>query len=347
MIQKHCISNDTSIYEAWPDIALTPSGKLLCVFAECTHHGDRSYTRIMLTESFDRGRSWSPKRPLTEGTEGLDYFYNCPRISLMKDGRLCMLVDKIPHKKGGEQNVNHLAKVLLYFSSDSGSTWSEAIETPLRGIVPDKLIELETGRWIISAHHYEDGYLTQFMRYSDDRGQAWSERITVGKKIGLNLCEVSMLPLGEGRIVAFMRENSGIGMDCIKSISHDNGETWSELINFPLPACHRPVSGVLNDGRIMITYRFMQAGKGWLGSWTQNFFAAISDSESALAKTRNEAWTRIMPIDYDRSPKSDLGYSGWVQFPDGEIYIAQYIVDDAIYKGQIRGYSLRPEEFML
>ena len=74
MIQKFTISRDDSIYEAWPDVVLTPSGKLICVFAECTHHHDRSYTRIMLTESVDRGRTWSPKRALTDGTQGLPYY---------------------------------------------------------------------------------------------------------------------------------------------------------------------------------------------------------------------------------------------------------------------------------
>jgi sialidase-1 len=35
-----------------------------------------------------------------------------------------------------------------------------------------------------------------------------------------------------------------------------------------------------------------------------------------------------------------------VQFDDGEIYIVNYIVDDAP-KGQIRGYSLGMEDFLL
>ena len=58
-----------------------------------------------------------------------------------------------------------------------------------------------------------------------------------------------------------------------------------------------------------------------MGSWTQNFFSALTDRESAVSRTRDKAWTRIMPLDFDRSPKSDLGYSGWVQFTDGEIYV--------------------------
>ena len=100
------------------------------------------------------------------------------------------------------------------------------------------------------------------------------------------------------------------------------------------------------DGRVMITFRFMQGGKGWLGTWTQNFFAAVTDRESLLARAREDAWTRIMPLDYDRSLRSDLGYSGWVQFPDGEIYTVSYIVDDWP-RGQIRGYSFNPDAFAL
>ena len=344
MIQKFSISRDDAIYEAWPDVALTPSGRLVCVFSECTHHGDRSYTRVMVCDSTDRGRTWSPKRPLTEGTADKPYYYNCARITQLRDGRLCIVVDRIP--TGGEAQVAHLAVNLMAFSSDDGATWGPLEETPVRGIVPDKLLELENGRWILPAHYYEGDWLTQYLWYSDDQGKSWSERITVARKEGLHLCEVSILPVGESSLVAFLRENSFLGWDCKKTISHDNGETWSEVIDFPLPGCHRPVAGHLADGHILITHRFMQGGKGWVGSWTQNFFAALTDDASALASSRGEASTRILPIDFDRSPHSDLGYSGWVQFDDGEIYIVNYIVDDAP-KGQIRGYALQPEEFLL
>ncbi len=344
-IQKFTVSNDPAIYEAWPDVVQTRSGKLVCVFSECAHHGDRSYTRIMLADSHDRGRSWTPKRPLTEGTRGLDYYYNCARISTLRDGRLVVIVDRIPFIDG--EKVAGKARNLLYFSNDDGVTWSEPAETPLCGIVPDKLLELESGRWIIAAHRPLNDKLTQYLRWSDDRGATWSDDVVVAHSPDFHLCEVSILPMGEGTLVAFMRENSGMGYDCKKVISRDNGESWGEIIDFPLPGCHRPVAGHLADGSILITYRFMQGGKGWLGSWTQNFFAALSNDESALASSRRESSARILPVDYDRSPKSDLGYSGWVQFDDGEVYIVNYIVDDAVDKGQIRGYSLHPKEFYL
>lgn len=343
-IEKITISNDPAIYEAWPDLVLTASGKLLCVFTECTHHRDRSYTRIMLTESTDNGKSWSPKRPLTEGTAGLPYSYNCARISALRDGRLAVIVDRLnaAGEKEDSQSVN-----LLYFSSDDGVSWSEGAETPLRGIVPDKLRELEDGRWIVSAHYSIRGNLATFCRYSDDRGRTWSDEILIGHDRRYQLCETCILPVGEGKLVAFMRENSGLGRDCIKSISYDNGASWSPLVDFPLPGCHRPVAGILRDGKIFITYRFMQGGKRGFGAWTQNFFGALTDRGSALSVRRGDAWSRIIPIDYDRSPNSDLGYSGWEQLSDGSVYIVSYIVDDAIDKGQIRGYRLQLQDFML
>lgn len=345
MIQKFTVSRDDSIYHAWPDVALLESGKMVCVFSECTHHRDRSYTRIMVCHSEDRGRTWSEKRPVTEGTKG-NPFYNCARITALRDGRLAIVVDKLfsDERSAAPDDCRNL----IYFSTDEGFTWETPVETPVRGIVPDKLLELENGRWIIGAHYKDkaSGLLTQRMWYSDDQAKTWSDPVIIAEKEGLNLCEVTILPTGDDTLVAFHRENSGDGQDCYKAISKDNGETWGDVIRFPLPGCHRPVSGFLKDGRIMITHRFMHGGKGWVGTWTQNFFAALTDKESALAPDRKGAWTRILPVDFDRSPESDLGYSGWVQFDDEEIYIVNYIVDDAP-KGQIRGYSMRPSDFLL
>ncbi len=72
----------------------------------------------------------------------------------------------------------------------------------------------------------------------------------------------------------------------------------------------------------------------------------MTDVESCLATERRGAATRILPIAFDRSPASDTGYSGWVQFPDGELYIVNYCLDDAP-KAQIRGYALRESDFLV
>lgn len=343
-VQKFKISCDKNIYEAWPDVILLNNGKMICAFNECTHHADRTYSRVMLTESFDHGKTWTPKHPLSESTEGLPYFYDVGRLALLKSGKIVFTVSRCIHNLPMESETTD---VIIFESSDNGETWSDPIITPLKGLVPDKLTELDNGRLLLSAHRaVESGRLVQYLIYSDDSGDSWSPEIVMADDPRYDLCEVSMLPLGNGTIVSFFRVNNGC-VDCQKVISHDNGETWSELIPFPIPGCHRPSAGFLQDGRILITCRLYQGGAGWFGNWTQNTIAVMTDKESALADNRKGAATRILPLDFDRSPVSDTGYTGWVQFPDQEIYVVNYIVDDKIDKAQIRGYSLSTSDFLL
>lgn len=336
------VSRDDSIYEAWPDIEMTSTGKLICIFTRCNHHSDRDNSQLMLCESMDRGKTWSRPYPLTKPCNASDYWNN-GRIKRLSDESFVIVCDKIL----GEEKENK-AQVYMWKGDINGKFNFEPIITPVRGIVPDKLLELKCGRWLIAAHclNTKTGKLEEGLWYSDNKGETWSERIIVASDERYNLCEASLLELPDGTIVAFMRENSGLGFDCMKSISYDMGESFHGVYPMPIPACHRPVSGLLNSGKLMISYRFMQGGKGWLGNWTQNFFAAITDINSVKALERKNQSVRIMPVDYDRSPVSDLGYSGWVQYPDGEIYMVNYIVDDAPM-AQIRGYSFYESDFIL
>jgi|GEM_PF-1706497 len=83
-----------------------------------------------------------------------------------------------------------------------------------------------------------------------------------------------------------LRENSSKGWDCYKVISRDGGLTWGPPSQLPIPACHRPTAGWLKDGRVMITCRLMQGGKGWVGWWTQNTLAVLTDRESLSFSAR-------------------------------------------------------------
>jgi hypothetical protein len=356
VLEPFAISRDEHLYHAWPDVALTPSGRLVCVFSECRHHADRGPTRVMVVTSDDRGRTWTPKRPVTQVLERKgpdDPIWNCARVTALSDGRLALIVDRVAGAREGSQGGEQ--SNWLWFSADEGDSWQGPHHTPVWGIVPDRLIELKhgphAGRWILSAHtamecHGERTFV-EWCWLSDDRGETWQGPITIARDPRYKLCEGSIVELPAGELVCFLRENSGQGWDAFKSVSVDGGLTWSELVMFPLPGCHRPVAGVLQSGEVFITHRFMQGGKGWAGWWTQNLFGALTDTASCLATTRGEAHTRILPIDFDRSPASDTGYTGWVQFDDGEIYIVNYIVDDHHPLAQIRGYSLRLGDFVL
>ncbi len=344
-LQKFSVARDDSFYHGWPDVVKTPSGKLVCCFSECAHHIDRTNARIMLTESYDRGRTWTAKHPLSEVSQK-DFYFNCARLSTLPDGRIVCLCDRVDASAHGEHGPNTVQYV--WIADPEGEAWSEPRILPFRGIVPDKYHVLKNGVHLVAAHDLgENGKLEQYCWRSEDGGKTWSERITIAADPRYNLCEVSVLELEDGLLVAFIRENSWQAWDCKKAVSHDWGKTWEGVYDAPIPGCQRPVSGLLNDGKtVMVTHRFMQGGRGWVGFWTQNVFAAFLPVEDAAKTQRSEQASRIFPLDFDRSPVSDLGYTGWVQFEDGEIYVVNYIVDDAP-KGQIRGYSFRMEDVLL
>lgn len=345
MIRRHPVARDPAWYLAWPDLALLPDGTLVCVFARCTHHGDRADAGVRCVRSRDRGRTWDAPVEAVEPSHGSPYWNN-PRLTVLGDGRLVLVVDRIS-ADGREGCRVHMAESL-----DAGRTWSRPRALPVEGMVPDRLLVCRqgahAGRWLLAAHRPSaDGQSSaELVWRSDDQGVTWSAATTVAASRELWLCEGSLVELPDGALVCLMRENSGRGLDAFKCLSRDGGATWSSPVAFPLPGCHRPVAGMLAGGEALITYRMSQGGKGWLGWWTQNACVALCTVESLAAPARGQACTRIMPLDYDRSPAADCGYTGWVQYPDGEIVVVNYCVDDAP-KGQIRCYAFTRDDLVL
>ena len=206
-IQQFVVSKDDSIYEAFPALVLTENNRLICVFLECNSHLDRSHTRVVYQTSDDRGRTWSEKKALTEGTADKDYFYDCPSISKLSDGRLVIATNKIYFNEDYRNGYLHETMNYLYFGDPEGNTWTGPIETPVKGIVPDTLCELKSGRWLLSAHRKskDHGCLEQMLWYTDNQGKDWVGPITLASVDGLHLCEVSILELPDESLVAFLR----------------------------------------------------------------------------------------------------------------------------------------------
>lgn len=343
------ISKDDIAYAAWPDVALVTSSsgeRLVTVYAECPHHWDRSWTRIVWRSSDDRGRTWSPPQVLAR--EKRPSFWNCPQIKTLPDGRLVISVDRVTGANEGEAPGSS-QDVYLFFSDDAGNTFGPPVSTPARGIVPDRLF-VSRGNpdiWLLSAHrrHPETEKLAVWTWRSTDAGITWSVPLLVASDPALNLCEVSVVEASNGTLVALLRENSNQGLPAYKCFSDDLGLTWHSLSRLPIPGCHRPKGGLLQSGRCLITARLRQGGAGGFGT-AQLTIAGLLDQSSLLAPGWSDQLTRIRPIDYDRSAYSDNGYTGWVQFSDGVIFVVNYLLDDHP-RGQIRGYLLREEDILL
>lgn len=340
-IQKFIVSRNDAITEAWPDVVLADNGDMVCIYTECSGHLNRDNSRLVIRKSSDRGRTWSDAEPLTDYGRA-DDFYNNARITNI-GGKLVVVCDRVT----GDHEDRAETVVYAWVSEDNGSTWDGPYATPARGIVPDKLRMTRKGRVLLAVHKFnsESGRLEQYLWYSDDKGKTWSERVTVGADSRYNLCEACILEIPDGTLVAFMRENSFKGYDCMKAISHDGGASWQGVYNTPLQGCHRPTAGYLKDGNVLVTYRYLQ-GAATFGRATQNVFAALMEPECITETDRDKQYTNILPLDHDRGVHTDVGYTGWVQFDDGEIYVVNYITDDAP-TDHIRGYSFYPRDIRL
>ncbi len=343
MIERYTVSRDDSIYEAWPDLVKNSRGELICIFTECKFHLDRKGVSLMITRSYDNGKTWAPKEVFVKSPNDV-YTYNCARISKLSDGRLAILCDIGVDMAGKNESLD--CEQHVWFSSDDGDTWEGPTVIPFRGIVPDKYQILSNGRHIFGIHRANDiGKLEQYAYYSDDGGKTWCETL-VAYDPALKLCEVSIVEVKPGTLVAFMRENSKLGLPCKKAISYDYGTTWEGIFDTNIDCCHRPVAGFYDKDKLMMTYRYSQGGLSKMHDRFQNLFVAFFDTDTALAREQRDNKTRIFPLHYDRSTMADTGYSGWARLDDGSFYVVNYTVDNAP-KAYIVGYSFTLDDAII
>lgn len=345
-IRTVTVSNKPDVYECFPDVVLSPGERLVVVYRESDGHIAGDFSHIVWRTSDDLGCTWSPGRHLTQSyrADGRLEKWNCPRISRLSDGRLAVVCDRYSQPPG-ERFREQPPLVYLWLSSDDGETWQGPASTAAEGIVPDKLVELSDGSWILAAHRGfpPEWRLIQRAWHTTDQGKGWHGPITVASQEGLNLCEASIIEAPDGTLIAYMRENSGCGWPIFKAFSHDHGETWDGVYPTLLDSGHRPTAGLLPSGNVLITYRYYPGP----GTRNLNTFACREPVHSALERDRARQSASILPLDHDRSPKADSGYTGWTILPDGEtIFVVNYIVDDAPM-AQIRGYWLTEKNFCM
>lgn len=336
MIEKFSISKDKKYYRAFTDL-IEINGRMICSFTEMNKE-TKEYN-ICICESIDKGNIWTERKILQKKLDD-NGRWDCSRISKMKDGSIIILstwyINDDKTKKDSYVYLWHFDKMFNYIDGP--------IKTTINGIVPDKITELDD-RWITSTHENNNGKRETYLYTSFDKGVTWKKSVLVKSTI-YDVCETSIIALDNNTLVALMRENSGQGIDCLKAISYDKGESWSDIYKMPIPACHRPVITKLKSGNYLITYRFDYAkfiGKGIHGNI---FMGCLCTKEDLLETNRDKIVPRIFPIDYDRNINSNCGYSGQIEFNDGLIYVTAHIVDDNPV-AQIRGYSFREKDLII
>ena len=147
----HPRSVANKVFEAWrspgrftknPDMVRLPNGRLLLVYADNDSHWSQETQVLTILASDDEGRHWTrlaePGRAdLRQGDERLV----TPRLSLLADGRLVVLVD---HDDHGHFHIDQPTGNWAYWSSDGGMTWSAPQDTGIVGFEPDRILDVPT-----------------------------------------------------------------------------------------------------------------------------------------------------------------------------------------------------------
>jgi len=355
VLRSGIVARNDNVYECFPDVARTPSGRLVCVYRESDGHVARQYSRVVVRTSDNDGESWSEAQVLVDGavSSGSLVSWNCPRVSVVPSGAVLALCDASKRPKTSDACPQRDIHVHAWESTDDAESWHSLGELFSRGSLPDRVCVLSTGEWLLATQtrRTERGRLSTLLRRSVDQGKTWSRPVTIASARSLQLCEPSIVPLDDDTLVCYMRENSMMGLPSYKSISRDRGHTWQGPYPTLLGGCHRPVAGLVSSGDILITYRHQPGPPAWNGSgpggriaWARNTFAALETRASALASDTCDQRLVIMPLDHDANIHSDGGYTGWLELRPGEIFCVNYIKDNAPM-AQIRWYRFNLGEF--
>jgi len=163
---------------------------------------------------------------------------------------------------------------------------------------------LPSGRILLPL--YSDGFNLSLVAISDDQGVTWKPSKPI---VGYGNIQPSIVQKKDGSLVAFMRDNGDSPGRILKSISTDNGYSWtsakkSNMIN---PGTSVDVIK-LKDGNWVVVYNDLEDGR---------YSVAVS-----LSDDEGETWKWTKHLEKDDSKKGSFSYPSVIQTKDGMIHIS-------------------------
>lgn len=168
-------------------------------------------------------------------------------------------------------------------------------------------VQLSSGRLILPL--YSDGYNMGLAALSDDHGETWHAS---GPMVGVAGIQPSIIEKANGELVAYLRETGRAPFRVQKSVSRDQGVTWSPLTETEIP----------NPSASLEVVR-LNRSKGWA--------MVFNDSERrreklsiALSFDEGESWPYKRVI----TPRSDGSYPSMIESSDGWIHVTCSVKSD-------------------
>ena len=312
------VDREPGQYLGHPTTVLLEDGKtILCVYPKGHGRGEIVYKR-----SDDGGKTWSDRLPTPATWASSKEVPTLHRvIDAQGKKRLIMWSGLYPAR--------------LAVSEDDGGSWSELKPAgEWGGIVVMGFVEpIPTGKGHYLAMFHDDGRFFQkdgkrtpeftlYKTYSKDGGLTWSFPEAVYRSAEVNLCEPGCIRSPDGKTLAvLLRENSRRKNSHI-IFSTDEGKTWSEPRELPLPLTgDRHTGKYAPDGRLLISFRCIsprsKAGTrpfegdwvAWVGSW-----------DDLVNLNEGQYFVRLK----DNTKGADTAYPGVEILPDGTLVTTTY-----------------------
>lgn len=167
-----------------------------------------------------------------------------------------------------------------------------------------RAIALPSGRILLPL--YSDGFNVGLMAISDDEGAKWRASKPI---VGLGDVQPTLAVRKNGDIVALLRDNGAAPSRVMKSVSKDQGESWSVArdTDLPNPGSSLAVVG-LADGRWALVYNDTESGRNRL---------AVS-----LSKDEGETWPFKRYLEQSEPGDLSYAYPTAIQTRDGRIHVS-------------------------
>ena len=160
-------------------------------------------------------------------------------------------------------------------------------------------IILPSGRYLLPL--YSDGFNLSLTAYSDDHGETWQ---AAGPIVGIGPTQPSFVLKKNGELVAYMRDEGGLPQRVQKSVSQDQGMTWTPAVDTDIPNPSSSLEVIaLKDGRWVMICNDTEEKR-------HRLVLLMSDDEGATWK-----WKR-----YLENGGGAFAYPSMIQTKDGRIH---------------------------
>lgn len=229
-----------------PSIIRAKNSDLLAIAEARAGYSDQAANKLVLKRSSDGGSTWGPLQIVAD--DGDNSLNNPTAVVLRESGRILLMYQRYPQGVGEFKVIEGLTgdkicRSFLIRSDDHGSTWSKpqdvtaSVKRPTvvtsMASGPGIGIELargpHAGRILIPFNQGPKGEWKVYAAYSDDGGATWKYGQTAPAKPTDKGNEVQMVELGDGSVMLNARKHGGTVRCRTTAISHDGGESWSEL----------------------------------------------------------------------------------------------------------------------